>query len=74
MTDEELRIFLLARKYGSRAFPPEDSERLAIVSKRVQHLLSVIDEKDVVLLEEAAASLEESARDCRSIARKYGLE
>ncbi len=68
----QLRLRLLARKYGSSSFSPQDDARLEIVTARLEGLIRQVEEKDFVELAKTAERVLEAQQLRERIAKKYG--
>lgn len=71
-TPGDLRLRLLARKYGRQHFSTEDQARLDILSARIQEAVARVEEEDVKMLEDAASEIESSRDLRRRLEKEYG--
>jgi hypothetical protein len=68
----DLRLRLLARKYGRSSFSPQDEARLEIVTARLEGLIRQVEEEDFEELAKTAERVLESQQLRERIAKKYG--
>lgn len=71
--ERDLRLRLLATKYGRSGFSREDQARLEILNERLRRVMLRVSEEDVAVLEETAQQLEDSRDLRRQLEEKYGL-
>lgn len=67
------RFELLARKYGSGPFTPEDQVRLDMLAGRIQQLVPRMTQGDLENLKEFERRLTEREVRLREFRQKYGL-
>lgn len=70
----ETRIVLLARKYASSQFSPEESARLDILTEKVQRLMPSVTDDDLAKMQKLSSRLDDISAVNNAIRRKYGLE
>jgi hypothetical protein len=71
--ERDVRLHLLARKYGRASFSPEDEARLEILNERLRGVMQRVREEDVAALESAAQQLEDSRALRKHIEEKFEL-
>jgi hypothetical protein len=72
LDDRDLRLRLLARKYGRSGFTAEDEARLEILTTRLRRVLVRVTEQDVSALESVSRDIESSRALRLRLQKKYG--
>ena len=70
----ERRIVLLARKYASSQFSPEESARLDILNEMIQRIMPSVTDGDIRKMEDLSSRLEKISNANIEIRKKYGLD
>jgi len=68
----QLRLRLLARKYGRSSFSPEDDARLEIVTARLEGLIRRVEEEDFEELAKTTERVLEARQLRERIEKKHG--